>query len=109
MVEAALIYYGGQKILDNTPLPLNLERDNDTRLLSSPIKFPGKLEVDILNNRLFISDSNHNRIVSSLEVDPIYLYFQTSPSPLPIIESTRFIQPQTVFDNGSCQVTNTLT
>ncbi|KAI3448473.1 hypothetical protein Pfo_005138 [Paulownia fortunei] len=46
LVEAALIYY-----------------DNDPRLLTSPLKFPGKLEVDVLNNRLFISDSNHNRIV----------------------------------------------
>ncbi|KAK6143850.1 hypothetical protein DH2020_024198 [Rehmannia glutinosa] len=63
LVEAALMYYGGKKILDSTPIPLNLEKDNDPRLLTSPLKFPGKLEVDVLNNRLFISDSNHNRIV----------------------------------------------
>lgn len=66
MVEAALLYYGDKKLLDNTPIPLNLEKDNDPRLLTSPLKFPGKLEVDVLNNRLFISDSNHNRIVSSV-------------------------------------------
>ncbi|XP_057778824.1 protein SUPPRESSOR OF QUENCHING 1, chloroplastic isoform X2 [Salvia miltiorrhiza] len=63
LVEAALLYYGSKKILDNRPLLLNLEKDNDPRLLTSPLKFPGKLEVDVLNNRLFISDSNHNRVV----------------------------------------------
>ncbi|XP_039021809.1 protein SUPPRESSOR OF QUENCHING 1, chloroplastic-like [Hibiscus syriacus] len=31
-------------------------------MITSPLKFPGKLAIDILNNRLFISDSNHNRI-----------------------------------------------
>ncbi|XP_043687165.1 protein SUPPRESSOR OF QUENCHING 1, chloroplastic isoform X2 [Telopea speciosissima] len=63
LVEAALLFYGEKKILDNTPIPLSLEKDNDPRLLTSPLKFPGKLAVDVVNNRLFISDSNHNRIV----------------------------------------------
>ncbi|XP_010259233.1 PREDICTED: NHL repeat-containing protein 2 isoform X1 [Nelumbo nucifera] len=63
LVEAALLYYGEKKILDNSPIPLSLEKDNDPRLLTSPLKFPGKLAVDVMNNRLFISDSNHNRIV----------------------------------------------
>ncbi|KAK7379175.1 hypothetical protein VNO80_04628 [Phaseolus coccineus] len=62
-VEAALLFYGKQNMLDNTPISLSLEKDNDPRLLTSPLKFPGKLAVDVLNNRLFISDSNHNRIV----------------------------------------------
>ncbi|PIA44027.1 hypothetical protein AQUCO_01800233v1 [Aquilegia coerulea] len=63
LVEAALLFYGEKKILNNTPVSLSLEKDNDVRLLTSSLKFPGKLEVDVLNNRLFISDSNHNRIV----------------------------------------------
>ncbi|XP_065851915.1 protein SUPPRESSOR OF QUENCHING 1, chloroplastic isoform X2 [Euphorbia lathyris] len=63
LVEAALQYYGGKKLLDNTSIPLSLEKDNDPRLFSSPLKFPGKLAIDAVNNRLFISDSNHNRIV----------------------------------------------
>ncbi|XP_076913593.1 protein SUPPRESSOR OF QUENCHING 1, chloroplastic-like [Bidens hawaiensis] len=63
LVEAALLYYGKRKLLDSTPIPLNLEKDNDPRLLKSPLKFPGKLAVDVFNKRLFISDSNHNRIV----------------------------------------------
>lgn len=62
-VAAALQFYGKQNMLDNTPITLNLEKDNDPRLLTSPLKFPGKLAIDVLNNRLFISDSNHNRIV----------------------------------------------
>ncbi|XP_038878874.1 protein SUPPRESSOR OF QUENCHING 1, chloroplastic [Benincasa hispida] len=62
-VEAALLFYSEKKILDSRPLPLRLEKDNDPRLIASPLKFPGKLATDILNNRLFISDSNHNRIV----------------------------------------------
>ncbi|KAJ0024450.1 hypothetical protein Pint_07035 [Pistacia integerrima] len=55
---------------DNGPVqvvvhhPVTLEKDNDPRLLTSPLKFPGKLAIDIPNNRLLISDSNHNRIVA---------------------------------------------
>ncbi|VYS49318.1 unnamed protein product [Arabidopsis thaliana] len=63
VVAAALTYYGGKNVLDSTPLPTRLEKDNDPRLATSPLKFPGKLAIDTLNNRLFISDSNHNRII----------------------------------------------
>ncbi|KAL6964636.1 Protein SUPPRESSOR OF QUENCHING 1, chloroplastic [Sarracenia purpurea var. burkii] len=68
LVEAALLFYGRKKMLDIKPIPLSLEKDNDPRLLTSPLKFPGKLAVDVLNDRLFISDSNHNRIVNSLTI-----------------------------------------
>ncbi|KAI3725773.1 hypothetical protein L1987_65565 [Smallanthus sonchifolius] len=40
LVEAALLFYGKRKLLDSTPIPLNLEKDNDPRLLKSPLKFP---------------------------------------------------------------------
>lgn len=80
-MEAALLFYGERKMLDNTALPLRLERDNDPRLLTSPLKFPGKLAVDVLNNRLFISDSSHNRIVGSLFLPPFF------SSPLPLLLS----------------------
>ncbi|CAN8241331.1 unnamed protein product [Cochlearia groenlandica] len=63
LVAAALMYYGDKNVLDGTPLPTRLEKDNDPRLAASPLKFPGKLAIDTLNNRLFISDSNHNRII----------------------------------------------
>ncbi|CAD5196877.1 unnamed protein product [Musa acuminata subsp. malaccensis] len=62
-IDAALQFYGEKKLLESTRIPLALEKDNDPRLSTSPLKFPGKLAVDVLNNRLFISDSNHNRIV----------------------------------------------
>jgi hypothetical protein len=68
LVEAALLFYGRKKMLYNTPIPLSLEKNNDPRLFTSPLKFPGKLAIDALNNRLFISDSNHNRIVGSLSL-----------------------------------------
>lgn len=62
-IDAALQFYGEKNLLKITSIPLALERENDSRLLSSPLKYPGKLAIDVLNNRLFISDSNHNRIV----------------------------------------------
>ena len=62
-MEAALQFYGQKKVLNSSPLPLSFEKDVANRLVSSPLKFPGKLAVDQSNNRLFISDSNHNRIV----------------------------------------------
>lgn len=72
-IDAALQFYGEKKLLESTRIPLALEKDNDPRLSTSPLKFPGKLAVDVLNNRLFISDSNHNRIVRIL-VFPFIIY-----------------------------------
>lgn len=63
LVAAALIYYGGKNVLDSTPLLTRLEKDNDPRLAASSLKFPGRPAIDTLNNRVFISDINHNRIV----------------------------------------------
>jgi len=48
--------------IDRTPLDLKLEQDS---LVDSPLLFPGKVLLDEASNRLFISDSNHNRIVVS--------------------------------------------
>lgn len=64
VIGAALEFYEERKLLQNKSLPLALEKDKDSRLITSPLKFPGKLAIDVQNNRLFISDSNHNRIVS---------------------------------------------
>jgi hypothetical protein len=63
LVEAALEYYGEKKQLNPQPLTQTLEKDKDSRLVNSPLKFPGKLATDLVNGRLFISDSNHHRIV----------------------------------------------
>ncbi len=46
--------------LDRKPLKLRLERD---RAPKSVLSFPGKVLADAPSNRLFISDSNHNRVV----------------------------------------------
>lgn len=63
LVEAALEFYGEKKLLDSRPLIPSLEKDKDSRLIASPLKFPGKITTDLVNGRLFISDSNHHRIV----------------------------------------------
>ena len=63
LIEAALGYYGEKKLLDSRPLVQTLEKDKDTLLVGSPLKFPGKLTTDLVNGRLFVSDSNHHRIV----------------------------------------------
>lgn len=46
--------------LNRTPLPLDLERN---RHADRPLLYPGKVLADGKNGRLFIADSNHNRIV----------------------------------------------
>lgn len=48
--------------IDRTPLDLKLEEES---LVNSPLLFPGKVLADEENDRLFIADSNHNRIVIS--------------------------------------------
>ena len=48
--------------INRSPLPLQLERQrHDDR----PLLYPGKVLADERSNRLFIADSNHNRIVVS--------------------------------------------
>jgi DNA-binding beta-propeller fold protein YncE len=46
--------------IDRTPLDFVLERE---KTAPSPLKFPGKILADEGSGRLFVSDSNHNRIV----------------------------------------------
>lgn len=41
IVAAALEYYGEKGQLDDTPLPVSLERERDPRLAASPLRFPG--------------------------------------------------------------------
>ncbi|MEZ6044306.1 MAG: thioredoxin-like domain-containing protein [Planctomycetaceae bacterium] len=55
-------YHADRDQLDSTPINFALERE---KLPPTPLKYPGKLLVDEANNRIFISDSNHNRIVVS--------------------------------------------
>ncbi len=53
-------YYERQGTLDRTPLRFALETE---KLKPTPLRFPGKVLADGEGDRLFISDSNHNRIV----------------------------------------------
>lgn len=46
--------------INRAPLPLQLER---ARHLDHPLLYPGKVLADASSGRLFISDTNHNRIV----------------------------------------------
>jgi DNA-binding beta-propeller fold protein YncE len=46
--------------MTRSPLPHDLER---SRFMDSPLLYPGKVLADAETDRLFIADSNHNRIV----------------------------------------------
>ncbi len=60
ILKNAMPYYRKRKLLDDSPIHFDLlaHRQEET-----PLRFPGKVLADAENNRLFISDSNHNRIV----------------------------------------------
>jgi len=62
LLEAGLQVYGEAGLLDDTPLPLALERNRPAGP-PSPLRYPGKLAVDAAGGRLFITDSNNHRIV----------------------------------------------
>ncbi len=55
-------YHSAKGTLDRSPIRFDLERD---RVPPGPLKYPGKVHADEAGNRLFVSDSNHNRIVIS--------------------------------------------
>jgi thiol-disulfide isomerase/thioredoxin len=55
-----LPYYRRRGLLDLTPLKFDLEAQKERQ---TPLRFPGKVLADEKGGRLFIADSNHNRIV----------------------------------------------
>jgi DNA-binding beta-propeller fold protein YncE len=59
-IAKLVAYHEGNGTLDRAPLALGLERH---KLAATPLKFPGKVLADEAGGRLFIADSNHNRIV----------------------------------------------
>ena len=63
VVSAALRVYGERGELVEAPIPQALERDKASEVLNSNLKYPGKLAVDAVNGRLFISDSGNHRCV----------------------------------------------
>lgn len=60
VLQQAVAYYEGRKEIDSRDVHFNLEVKvaKDT-----PLRFPGKVIADGPGKRLFVSDSNHNRIV----------------------------------------------
>ena len=59
-IGAVIQFFEEQGKIDRTPLPLAPERE---QLATSALAFPGKVLADEASGRLFIADSNHNRIV----------------------------------------------
>jgi DNA-binding beta-propeller fold protein YncE len=59
-IQETLNYYEAS-LFNASPLPIKKEREQ--KPIDSPLSFPGKLAIDPINSRLFISDSNHHRIV----------------------------------------------
>jgi sugar lactone lactonase YvrE/thiol-disulfide isomerase/thioredoxin len=68
IIERGVPYYRGRGILNEKPFPIDLVKAADT-----PLYFPGKVLADEPGNRLFISDSSHNRIVVA-QLDGKFLY-----------------------------------
>ena len=62
VIDKLIAYHRAKGTLDETPVRFDLERNKGK---DTPLRFPGKLLIDEANGRLFISDSNHNRIVVS--------------------------------------------
>lgn len=60
LIGKLIAYHKAKGTLDETPVRFKLERE---RREPTPLKYPGKILADESGNRLFISDSNHNRIV----------------------------------------------
>jgi len=60
VLKKAIPHYRRKDLLDETPLRFDLEASRTSR---TPLRFPGKVLADESGNRLFIADSNYNRIV----------------------------------------------
>ncbi|HTQ39078.1 MAG TPA: thioredoxin-like domain-containing protein [Pirellulales bacterium] len=58
--KKVLPYYRQQNLLDEKPTHFDLEKN---KAANTPLLYPGKILADEPGGRLFIADSNHNRIV----------------------------------------------
>jgi DNA-binding beta-propeller fold protein YncE len=61
-IRTVVRVFDERKEIDRSPLPLQLERVHHA---DRPLLYPGKVLADEASGRLFIADSNHNRIVVS--------------------------------------------
>ncbi len=60
VIQGMIAEFDAKKLVDRTPLKLSPEL---AKRKDSLLSFPGKVLADPAGNRLFISDSNHNRVV----------------------------------------------
>lgn len=60
VIDRLIAYHKAKGTLDETPIRFDLER---SKAKETALRFPGKLLIDEANRRMFVSDSNHNRIV----------------------------------------------
>lgn len=94
--------------IDPTPLALVLERDS---LVDSPLLFPGKVLADAAHDRLYIADSNHNRIVVTDLTGRVQAVIGSGPAGLRdgTFESAQFFRPQgmTLADANTLYVADT--
>ncbi|MBI3837141.1 MAG: redoxin domain-containing protein [Planctomycetia bacterium] len=58
--KKAMLYYRRKGLLDTTPLRFELAA---FQVPTTPLRFPGKILADEKTDRLYIADSNHNRVV----------------------------------------------
>ena len=67
LLKNSLPYYHDKGLLNEQPIHFKLERE---KAAQTPLRYPGKILADEKTGRLFIADSNHNRVVvTSLEGD----------------------------------------
>jgi DNA-binding beta-propeller fold protein YncE/thiol-disulfide isomerase/thioredoxin len=59
-IDRLVKYHRAKGTMRERPVHFDLEQ---FRVAETPLRFPGKVLADAASNRLFISDSNHNRIV----------------------------------------------
>lgn len=60
VVAQMIAEYDQAGLLNRELLPFQLQVVEETK---RPLAFPGKIEVDVTNERLFIADSNHHRVL----------------------------------------------
>ncbi len=67
VLRGAMPYYRTRHLLDETPLRFDLAAKSSAikngQSIATPLRYPGKILADEASGRLFIADSNHNRIV----------------------------------------------
>ncbi len=60
VIAKMIVYHRAKGTLDETRVSFHLEREKQA---PTPLRYPGKVLADEAGKRLFVSDSNHNRLV----------------------------------------------